>query len=52
MAMLMDPAGAGMVGDQPMDPKAVGRWLQLRGDLLKAVGDVLLKHGKAIEEGQ
>jgi hypothetical protein len=49
MAMLLDPAA--MIGEQPADPKAVGRLLQLRGDLLKAMGEVLLKHGKAMEEG-
>jgi hypothetical protein len=50
MAMMMEPAGMGMMGGQQMDPKTVGRMLQLRGDILKAIGDVLLKHGKAMEE--
>ena len=50
MAMMMDPLGTAMMGGQQMDPKAVGRLLQLRGDMLKAMGDVLLKHGKAMEE--
>jgi hypothetical protein len=52
MAVMMDPPGVGMMGGQQSDPKAVGRLLQLRGDMLKAMGDVLLKHGKAMEEGQ
>lgn len=52
MMAMMDPAGTAMTGGQQMDPKAVGRLLQLRGDMLKAIGDVLLKHGKAMEEGQ
>jgi hypothetical protein len=52
MALMMDPASTGTISDQPMDAKAVGRLLQLRGDMLKAIGDVLLKHGKAMEEGQ
>jgi len=52
MAMMMDPAGTASVGSQSMDTKAVGRLLQLRGDMLKAMGEVLLKHGKAMEEGQ
>jgi hypothetical protein len=43
-----DPLGM-MSGDQ-MDPKMMARMLQLRGDMLKAVGEVLLKHGKAMEE--
>jgi hypothetical protein len=50
MAMMMDPSGMGMMGGQAMDPKAVGRMLQLRGDLLKAMGEVLYKHGKGLEE--
>jgi hypothetical protein len=40
-----------MTGDQ-IDPKTMARMLQLRGDMLKAMGEVLLKHGKAMEEGQ
>jgi hypothetical protein len=50
MMAMMDPSGMGMMGGQPMDPKTVGRMLQLRGDMLKAVGEVLYKHGKALEE--
>jgi hypothetical protein len=46
----MDPLG--MMGADQMDPKTMGRMLQLRGDMLKAVGEVLLKHGKAMEEGR
>jgi hypothetical protein len=52
MAMMVDPVGMAGMGSKPMDPKAVGRLLQLRGDMLKAVGEVLLKHGKAMEESQ
>jgi hypothetical protein len=52
MAMMLEPAGTAMAGSQPMDPKAVGRLLQLRGDMLKAIGEVLLKHGKTMEEVQ
>jgi hypothetical protein len=47
----MNPLGMmGMMGDSPMDPKARGRMLQLRGDLLKAMGEVMLKHGQALEQ--
>jgi len=42
----------GMMGSGQMDPKAMGRMLQLRGDILKAVGEVLVKHGKAMEASQ
>jgi hypothetical protein len=46
----MDPLG--MMGGDQMDPKTMARMLQLRGDILKAMGEVLLKHGKAMEEVQ
>src|SRR3990172_1354308 len=41
----------GMMGGQ-MDPKTHGRMLQMRGEMLKAAGDILLKHGKMLEEGK
>jgi hypothetical protein len=52
MALMMDPSGMGMMAGQQMDAKAIGHMLQLRGDILKAIGEVLLKHGKAMEEAQ
>jgi hypothetical protein len=52
----MDPSGMmgmmSMMGGGQMDPKAMARMLQLRGDMLKAIGDVLLKHSQAMREGQ
>jgi hypothetical protein len=49
----MNPLGMmGMLSDGPMDPKARGRMLQLRGELLKAMGEVMLKHGQALEQPQ
>jgi hypothetical protein len=51
----MDPSGMmgmmSMMGGQ-MDPKAMTRMLELRGDLLKAMGEVMLKHAKAMEAGK
>jgi hypothetical protein len=41
-----------MMGSGQMDPKAMARMLQLRGDMLKAMGEVMLKHSQAIREGQ
>lgn len=38
----------GMMGGQA-DPKTMGRMLQMRGEIMKAVGDVLIKHGRALE---
>jgi hypothetical protein len=37
-----------MMGAQS-DPQALSRMLQLRGEIMKAVGDVLIKHGQALE---
>jgi hypothetical protein len=48
MGAQTDPVG--MMSDDQMDPKMMARMLQLRGDMLKAMGEVLLKHGKAMEE--
>lgn len=49
----MDPSGMmSIMGGAQMDPKAMARMLQLRGDMLKAIGDVPLKHSQAMREGQ
>jgi hypothetical protein len=49
----MDPSGMmSMMGSGEKDPKAMARMLELRGDLLKAMGEVMLKHAKAMEAGQ
>lgn len=42
----------GMMGSGQTDPKTMGRMLQLRGDILKAIGEVMLKHGKTMEEAK
>jgi hypothetical protein len=55
-APMMDPSGMmammSMMGSGQMDPKAMARMLELRGDLLKAMGEVMLKHAKAMEAGK
>jgi hypothetical protein len=52
----MDPSSMmsmmSMMGGGERDPKAMARMLELRGDLLKAMGEVMLKHAKAMKEGQ
>ncbi len=48
----MDPSGMGMMGGGPMDPKTMGRMLQMRGEMMKAMGDILLKYGRMMEEGK
>jgi hypothetical protein len=56
MAGEMDPSSMmsmmSMMGGGERDPKAMARMLELRGDLLKAMGEVMLKHAKAMKEGQ
>jgi hypothetical protein len=44
--------GPGMMGGMgtPSDPKAMARMLRLRGDIMKAMGEVMLKHAEAIEK--
>jgi len=32
------------------DPKTMARMLKLRGDIMKAIGDVMLKHAQALEQ--
>lgn len=47
----MDPTGMmSMMGGGERDPKAMARMLELRGDLLKAMGEVMLKHAKAMSK--
>jgi hypothetical protein len=47
----MDPMGMmGLSGDGPTDPKARGQWLQLRGEMLKAMGEVMLKHSQGLQQ--
>jgi hypothetical protein len=52
----MDPSGMAsmmsMMSGGEMDPKTMARMLQLRGDLLKAMGEVTLKHSQAMREGR
>ena len=49
----MDPGGMmGQMGGGPSDPKAMGRVLQMRGEMFKAMGEIMLKHGKLLEEGK
>jgi len=52
----MDPSGMmsmmSMMGSGQMDPKVMARMLELQGDLLKAMGEVMLKHAKAMEAGK
>ena len=42
----------GMMGDGQMDAKTRRRMLQMRGEMLKAMGEVMLKHGQAMSGEQ
>jgi hypothetical protein len=51
----------GMMGGMPMnpmamgapsDPKTMGRMMQFHADMMRAMADVMAKHGKALEAGQ
>ena len=42
-----DGMGQGM---NPSDPKAMARMLRFRGDMLKAMGEVMLKHAQDFEQ--
>jgi hypothetical protein len=49
----MDPMGMmAMMGGGQTNPKAMGRALELRGELLKAMGEVMIKHGQAMSREQ
>lgn len=54
MCPMMGMMGGGMPGAMPMmggvqDPKTLARMLQLHGEVMRAVGEVLLKHAKTLE---
>lgn len=50
MSMMCPMMGPGMMGMS--DPQAQARMLKLRGDMMKAMGDVLLKHAQEIEQAK
>lgn len=44
--------GMGMGPGMMSEPKAQARMLKLRGDMMKAMGEVLLKHAQEIEQAK
>jgi hypothetical protein len=54
MGQSMMGMGPGMMGGMmgTSDPKAQARMLKLRGDMMKAMGEVLLKHAQEIEQAK
>ncbi len=47
---MMGMGGGMMGGMNPPDPKALARMLRFRGDMMEAIGDVMLKHAQEIEQ--
>jgi hypothetical protein len=50
--MMAGPMMMGMAGDQKMDPKTMAQMLQMRGEMMKAMGEVMMKHGKMMGGGE
>jgi hypothetical protein len=48
------PHGAmmSMMPGAEADPKARARWMQMRGEMMKAMGEILLRYGREIEAGK
>jgi hypothetical protein len=41
----------GMSADQKVDPKMMAHMLEMRGEMMKAMGEVMMKHGKMMGGG-
>ena len=41
--------GMPMGGDAQMDPKTRAQMLEMRGEMLKAMGDIMMKHAKKMQ---
>jgi hypothetical protein len=42
--------GAGMMGGgQPSDPKMMAQMMEMRGEMMKAMGDIMLKHARRMQ---
>jgi hypothetical protein len=42
--------GGGMMGGRAGDPKTMGQMMEMRGEMMKAMGEVMLKHAKKLQE--
>jgi hypothetical protein len=47
------PRGMGMMGmpapGPTAGPKERGRWMQMRGEMMRAMGDIMLRYGRELE---
>ena len=41
--------GPGMMGGQQADPKIMAEMMAMRGEMMKAMGDIMLKHAKQLQ---
>ena len=41
----------GMSGDQKIDPKMMAHMLEMRGEMMKAMGETMMKHGHMLQGG-
>ena len=39
----------GMMGGQSSDPKMMAQMMEMRGEMMKAMGEIMLKHAKKIQ---
>jgi hypothetical protein len=42
--------GPGMMAGQSTDPKTMAEMMEMRGEMMKAMGDIMLKHAKRMQE--
>ena len=42
--------GMGMMGGMGGDPKTMGRMMEMRGEMMKAMGEIMMKHGAELEQ--
>ena len=50
MMQMCPMMGPGMVGGaQAADPKTMSQMMEMRGEMMKAMGDVMLKHAKRMQ---
>ena len=47
---MMGGFATGMTDDQRMDRKMMGHMVEMRGEMMKAMGDVMMKHGRMMGE--
>ena len=50
MEMCREMRSGGMTGgEQPVDPNVTVQMMEMRGEMMKAMGDIMLKHAKRMQ---